>query len=259
MRIALVGYGRMGHLVHDMAVRQGHEVVAVIDPVAKDSEVTSRTCESDSLKGADVVIEFASAEGILDRFSLYGKLGIPTVVGTTGWQEYLEKVRAMLSTTKCAIIWSGNFALGVHLFLSIVRTAARLANRFTDYDPLVLEYFHKEKSDSPSGTAEMIGKVLLEELERKERLEIDRLDRKRDEQEIHIASARGGYHAGTHMVLFDSPVDTIEITHRAKGREGFAAGALQAATWISDGKCGFFSIDEMLGMTGKEEHDDKTV
>ena len=251
MRIGIVGFGKMGHVVHETASRLGHEIVAVIDPHAQDSRVTSSSCTAGSLQGSDVVIEFSVPEGIEERMEIYSSTRIPAVIATTGWYDRLDAIRKQLSATKGAIIWSGNFAIGVHLFFSIVRSTAHLLDRFPEYDPVIQELFHAGKGDSPSGTSHMLSRILLDELTRKESAESARLDRKRDDREIHISAARGGSHPGTHAVIFDSPVDTIEIIHRARNREGFATGAIQAASWISDGKSGLFSLDDMLAeLTG---------
>ncbi len=251
MRIAIVGFGKMGHVVYETALRSGHEIVAVIDPHVQDSRVSSDSCTAESLQGADVVIEFSVPEGIEERMEIYSSAHIPAVIATTGWYDRLDSIQKRLSGTKGAIIWSGNFAIGVHLFFSIVRSAAHLLDRFPAYDPVIQELFHAGKGDSPSGTSHMLSRILLEQLSRKDSAESARLDRKRDDREIHISAARGGFHPGTHTVIFDSPVDTIEITHRARNREGFATGAIQAASWISGGKEGFFSLDDMLAeLTG---------
>ncbi|PKL12159.1 MAG: 4-hydroxy-tetrahydrodipicolinate reductase [Spirochaetae bacterium HGW-Spirochaetae-8] len=246
MQIAIVGFGTMGKLVSRIARDSGHIVQTVIDPFSADPMVTSKECTEQTLRDSEVIIEFAASEGILDRLDLYGKLGIPAVIATTGWYDRMPDAKSALCNTNCAIIWSGNFSLGVQLFLKIARNASMIFNRFPIYDPLIQECFHAGKADSPSGTAIMLGNILLEELERKNQLETGRLDRKRADSEIHVSSTRGGSIPGTHTLVFDSPVDTIEITHRARNREGFAYGALQAATWISSGRRGFFSLDDML-------------
>jgi 4-hydroxy-tetrahydrodipicolinate reductase len=251
MHIAIVGFGKMGHVVYDTATKAGHEIVSVIDPHAQDARVTARSCDEKALSGADVIIEFSVPEGIEERIRTYSSAGIPAVIATTGWYERLEAIEQEFDATRGAMIWSGNFAIGVHLFFSMVRSAAKLMNRFPEYDPVIQELFHAGKGDSPSGTSHMLGKILLDELSKKERVESARLDRKREDCEIHISAARGGSHPGTHTLIFDSPVDTIELTHRARSREGFAAGAIQAASWISDGRTGFFSLDDMLAdLTG---------
>ncbi|HPE94304.1 4-hydroxy-tetrahydrodipicolinate reductase [anaerobic digester metagenome] len=246
MHIAIVGFGKMGRQLHEAAISSGHEVVSIIDPHVEDPRVTHRTLTSQALAGADAAIEFSAAEGIEERMNLYCETSTPAVIATTGWYDKLDSLKKLESHPGCAIIWSGNFSIGVQLFFSIVRKAASLMNNFPEYDSLVQEWFHAAKADSPSGTAVMLGNILTQQLNAKDKLETARLDRRREKQEIHISSVRGGYSPGVHTVLFDSPVDTIELTHTARNRDGFVSGALKAATWITAEKHGFFSIDDML-------------
>lgn len=246
MRIAIVGFGKMGHVVLQTAQQAGHEVVAIIDPHSTAAQVTARECTPVTLQNAEVVIEFSVPEGIEERLAIYSEAQIPAVIATTGWYDRLKAITKEMSSRDCAIIWSGNFAIGVHLFFRIARTAARLMNQVEGYDPVVQEWFHAAKADSPSGTSSMLGEILLDELKNKKRVETGRLDRKRTADEIHLSSARGGSNPGTHTLIFDSPADSIEITHRARNREGYTAGALQAAAWITSGKNGFFTLDDML-------------
>jgi len=246
MRIAIVGFGKMGHVVYENAQRAGHEVVAVIDPYAESPLITASECTAATLQNSEVVIEFSVPEGIEGRLKTYAEAKIPAVIATTGWYERKEAIAKEMTSRDSAIIWSGNFAIGVHIFFRIARTAARLMNQVKEYDPVVQEWFHAAKGDSPSGTSSMLGAILLEELDDKTKVETGRLDRKRAPDEIHLSSARGGFNPGTHTLIFDSPADSIEITHRARNREGYASGALQAAAWITSGKKGFFTLDDML-------------
>ncbi len=167
------------------------------------------------------------------------------VVGTTGWYDRMEEVRELVERGGIGFIWAGNFSIGVNVFFNVVRTAASIFNRFDRYDPFIHEYHHREKMDSPSGTAVMTGSILLEEIERKERVVTETLRRRIAPEELHISSTRGGSVFGTHTVTFDSDVDTVEIKHTAKGRMGFATGAVTAAEWIV-GRKGFFGIEEMM-------------
>lgn len=246
MHIAIVGFGKMGRQLHEAAITSGHEVVSIIDPYATDSRVTHRTLTRQAFSGADVVIEFSVADGIEERMKMYCDTSTPAVIATTGWYDKLDALTSLHSRPECAIIWSGNFSIGVQLYFAIVRKAASLMNRFPEYDSLVQEWFHAAKADSPSGTAVMLGNILTQQLEGKDSLVTARLDRKREQNEIHVSSVRGGYTPGVHTVIFDSPVDTIELSHTARSREGFVSGALKAATWITAQKHGFFSIDDML-------------
>lgn len=247
MKIAIVGFGKMGKMVYESALAGGHAVVAVVDPHSDSPLVTAHECSRQTLQDSEVVIEFSTPGEVLKRLTIYGELKLPAVIATTGWYEELAKAQDIVEKGGNAVIWSGNFAIGVHLFFKIARYSAHLVNQIGLYDPVVQELFHSAKGDSPSGTSLMLGNILLEELEGKTALETGRLDRQRESQEIHLASARGGSHPGTHALIYDSPADTIEIIHRARNREGYALGALKAATWIKDKQTGFFTIDAMLG------------
>lgn len=247
MKIGIVGYGRMGRMVRNVALETGNEIVAVIDPVVNVPEVTGASLALTALQGCQAVIDFSTPSCAIDHILLYARAGIPAVIGTTGWYGQLEEVRSLVKDLPdCAIVWSGNFSIGVHLFFEIVRHAAALVSKFDDYDVLAHELHHAGKADSPSGTAKMLGDILLQQMESKDSVESSRLDRKRLDSEIHISSSRGGYFPGTHEVYFDSPVDTIKISHVARNREGFARGAVRAAAWVSDGRRGFFSLDDMM-------------
>lgn len=246
MKIAIVGYGTMGKALAAFVQEQGHAVTSIIDRHSENPQVTHPAVSKEALADCDVVIEFASAEGIEERIALYAEHKIPAVIATTGWYDRLEVVAKIAKSTGASILWSGNFAIGVQLFYRIVANAAQLFNPFDEYDVLVNEWFHAKKADSPSGTAVTLAKILTENLDRKERSETARLDRRRADDEIHVSSVRGGYTAGEHTVIFDSPADTITLKHASRSREGYLAGALQAAAWIADGRVGFHSLEEML-------------
>jgi len=247
MRIAIVGYGTMGKLIRREAISNGHTIVAVIDPVAKDTEVTSDALTVESLSGCEVAIDFSHPSVVCDAIVLYARLSIPAVIGTTGWYDKLSVVREAIEGTDCSIIYSGNFSLGVALFREVVKYASRLFAQSGLYDPFLTEIHHAKKADSPSGTLEMLGSSVLEAFPQKQELVRETLHQSRRDESIHLSSVRGGWVPGTHTVYFDSPQDTIELTHRARSREGFAVGAVRAAQWISDGRKGFFTLDDMLG------------
>lgn len=246
MRIAVVGYGKMGKLIRSEALVKGHTVSAVIDPASLDAEVTAANVDAQSLEGCDVAIDFTHPSVVVDHIMLYARLGIPAVIGTTGWYDRLAQVGEAVADTDCAIIYSGNYSLGVALFLQVVKQAARLFSRSGVYDPFLTEIHHAQKADSPSGTALMLATSVLEAFEGKHTIVEETLHQKREEDAIHLASVRGGWVPGTHTVYFDSPQDTIELTHRARSREGFAVGAVQAAAWIASGRKGFFTLDDLL-------------
>lgn len=243
MNIALVGYGKMGKQIETILKQKGVEKIVRIDKFSKEADFVE--INGNSLKEINVVIDFSNAEGVIDNIKKYVEYRVNVVMGTTGWYDKMEDVKNIIGEN-IGFIWSGNFSLGVNIFFRIIRESAKLINKFSDqYDILSYELHHKEKKDSPSGTALMIGKVLLDEISKKREIITDKLDRKIQDNEIHIASVRGGYIPGTHTVLFDSIADTIELTHIARSREGFAIGAIKAAEWIY-GKKGFFNIDDFM-------------
>ena len=243
MNIAISGYGRMGKLIRKIAEEQGHTVCAVIDPAAE--EASFKEISNESLSDADVVIDFSIPESAVENVKRTAKAGVNMVMGTTGWYDNMEEVRKTVEDSGIGLIWSGNFSTGVNLFFSIVRSAASIINYFDSYDPFIHEYHHKNKADSPSGTAAMIGEIILEEIDRKSRVVTESLKRKIEAEELHISSTRGGSVPGTHIVTFDSAVDTIELKHTARGREGFASGAVAAAGWIKH-RSGFYGIENMM-------------
>ncbi len=244
MRIGLSGYGRMGEQIREEALRRGHEVPVIIDPLSADEKVTRR--DPSGISGlVDAVIEFSVPDAALANTKACLEQGIPVVLGTTGWYDQMGELEDALKDSSAACIWSGNFSLGVNLFFRIVRAAGRIMNRFDHYDCLLHEYHHRGKADSPSGTAEMLGGILLEELDRKTSVNREALHRKIADEELHLSSSRGGSIPGTHRVMFDSEVDSVVLEHSARSRAGFAQGAVLAAEWIP-GKTGLFSIDDMM-------------
>ncbi|MDY0288165.1 MAG: 4-hydroxy-tetrahydrodipicolinate reductase [Sphaerochaeta sp.] len=246
MKIAVVGYGKMGKLIRSGALALGHEVVAVIDPVCPLPEVTDTHLDASTLNGCSVAIDFTHPSVVVDNIVLYARLGIPAVIGTTGWYDQVASIREAIDESSASIIYSGNFSLGVALFFQVAKYASRLFGKTGLYDPFIQEIHHAQKADSPSGTSVMLSQMVLENTPTKDSVFSDTLHRRREDGEIHVASVRGGWVPGTHTVSFDSQDDTIELTHRARSREGFASGALKAASWITDGRKGFFTLDAML-------------
>jgi 4-hydroxy-tetrahydrodipicolinate reductase len=254
MRVAIVGYGTMGRALAEYLKSEGHTITAII---SRSGEVDYTQVSAEALAGCDVVIEFASQEGLEERLALYEATGTPAVIATTGWYDRLDEIRSRFSGQQCSIIYSGNFSLAVQLFFKIVAEAATLFNVFEGWDALIQEWFHAQKADSPSGTSHTLAQILVDHLDTKEEVESARLDRRRRESEIHIAAARGGYTAGEHSVVFDSPFDTITLTHTARSRQGYVAGAVSAAQWIIEGpKRGFYALEQMLDQVLSQESGD---
>ena len=242
MNVAIVGYGRMGKEIEKVLKTEGINIAAIIDKYADGANF--KVLDSGSLKNIDVAIDFTIPEGIMTNFKTYIDNKVNVVVGTTGWFDSVPEVRKMVGD-KIGFIWSGNFSIGVNIFFRMVRDASRIINKFEEYDSMCYELHHNKKKDSPSGTALMIANVMLGELKRKKRITTDKIDRAIETDELHVASVRGGSIPGTHSVLFDSDMDTIELKHTVRTRAGLAKGAVMATKWIKDKK-GFFSIDDMM-------------
>ncbi|MDO8741148.1 MAG: 4-hydroxy-tetrahydrodipicolinate reductase [Candidatus Woesearchaeota archaeon] len=244
MNIALIGYGKMGNIIERIARARGHTIKAIIDPNIKGNGVHSEITEA-ALKDIDVCLDFTHPSVVIENIEKAAKLGKNIVVGTTGWYDQLDDVKNAVKKSNVGLIYSGNFSIGVNIFLKIIENAAKLINNAPEYDIFAYELHHNQKADSPSGTAKMIGDILIKNIERKNKIATERLDRKISQDEIHFASVRGGTIPGTHVIGFDSAADTIELTHTARNREGFALGAVMAAEFIK-GKKGVYGIDDLM-------------
>lgn len=256
MKLALVGYGKMGHMIERAAKARGHEVVCTVDLFAPDATcvtqdgATMAAAVKDA--GADCAIEFSHPASVLGNISALVPTGIPLVVGTTGWLDSLEDVGRQVALNKSALLHSANFSIGVNLFYRMVSEAARLMATFEEYDVACFEAHHNQKADSPSGTGLDIAKRVLENIPRKTKIVTDSFDRKPEPDELHLASLRVGSVPGTHTVFFDSAADTIELTHTARSREGFALGAVRAAEWLilpdaaGQAKTGVFTMNDVF-------------
>lgn len=227
MRLALIGYGKMGTLVAELAASRGLEVV---DRFTGSRPLNSGKATRRSLAGVDALIDFSTPEAVPDTVRAAADLGIDLAIGTTGWQGHLEEVRRLTEDAGIGLVYGANFSLGVNLFYRIVEHAAKLFSTFGDHDPFIEEWHHKFKKDSPSGTALQLRAILA---------------RRYGEQELPLTSLRAGYSPSSHSVGFDSVADTIHLEHRARSRQGFAEGALMAARWIA-GRQGFYAFDQLL-------------
>ncbi len=243
MKAIILGYGKMGREVEAVLSQKKHEVAARIDSII--GEADARTLTQDLAVKADVVIEFALAESIAERILLYTRYNIPAVIATTGWNNQLAQIKKIVQDSSIGVVYGSNFSVGMNIFFELIKEATKIVNRFPEYDMLAYEIHHKRKKDSPSGTAKSIGSLILEEHIQKDTLVTDKLDRAIESNELHFASVRGGYVPGIHTVMFDSAADTIELTHNARNRSGFAVGAVLAAEWII-GKKGFFEFKDIF-------------
>jgi 4-hydroxy-tetrahydrodipicolinate reductase len=237
-RIALVGYGQMGREIERLASERGIDVAA---------RYTSHSPLGDEpVAPFEAAIEFSrpdAAVGNIERVLGWGK---PIVVGTTGWLSRIDEVQRAVDTFQGRVIYGSNFSIGVNLFFKLVRQAGELFDDREMYDVAVHEIHHTRKADSPSGTAITTANILLEEIARKQSLLTDPAQGKIDPSALHVTSQRLGATIGTHIVAFDSEADTLELTHRAKNRSGFALGALLAAQWIVDKEPGIYRFEDIL-------------
>jgi 4-hydroxy-tetrahydrodipicolinate reductase len=243
MKIAIVGYGKMGKMIEEAAKERGIIVSSTIDPINKEAKF--KEINSQSLKDVDVCIDFTHPSVIMGNIKKYCELKKNVVIGTTGWYEHMGEVKSMVKKAKIGCIWSGNFSIGVNMYFKIIEEAAKVVNRLDDYDIMGLEYHHNKKADSPSGTMKMIGDILIKNIDRKKTAVYEMLNRQIKPEEIHLASVRGGAIPGVHEIVFDSNADTITITHSARTREGFAKGAVMACEFVNK-KSGFFDINDLM-------------
>jgi 4-hydroxy-tetrahydrodipicolinate reductase len=237
MKIALLGYGKMGRVIEQIALDRGHEITARIDLLNKDerSNITTET--------ADAVIEFSSPHSAYDNLKYCMKAGLKTISGTTGWLEHRSEIETLCSENNAAFFYASNFSIGVNLFFKLNKQLAKLMNNQSGYELVTYEIHHIEKKDSPSGTAITLAEGIIEESTTKTKWINNELTA--DAAEIPIWSSREGKVPGTHTVKYISDVDTIEMTHTAHSRRGFALGAVIAAEWLAD-KTGVRTMEEML-------------
>jgi 4-hydroxy-tetrahydrodipicolinate reductase len=241
MKLALIGYGKMGQEIEKVAIAKDIAHIK-IDP---NEQNCVKEINKEVLDGVDVCVDFTHPDNVIENIKKIAEYGKNIVVGTTGWYNKMDEVKNIVAENNIGLIWSGNFSIGVNAYLKIIKNASKLMNKINTYDVYVHEFHHNQKADSPSGTAIMIGDVLIKNIERKNKIVTEQLKRKINPDELHISSTRAGKIPGTHVVGFDSAADSIELKHIARNRQGFALGAVMAARWIQDKK-GFFNIDDML-------------
>ena len=233
MKIAIIGYGKMGRMIEEIARRRGHEIVAVID------RNTDCKIDSEAFRSADAAIEFTVPSAAEANVRAALEQGVPVVCGTTGWTEGLERLRSSMPPDS-ALMWSGNYSLGVNIFFAVNRYLAKIMAQFPDYTPDMTETHHIHKLDHPSGTALMLADQIIDELPG-----LDGWSEAPDPGKLLINHVRHGEVPGIHRITWESPVDSISIEHSAKSRAGFALGAVMAAEWLA-GRRGYHSIDEMM-------------
>ena len=232
MKIALVGYGKMGKIIDEISQSRGHEVVARL----------KETPNRESLKDADVVIEFSNPEAAFENIKVCLENKIPVICGTTGWLDKKPEIERIAVEQNSAFLYGSNFSLGVNLFFALNEKLAKLMNNVDEYQCQLEEIHHIHKKDAPSGTAISIAEGIIEN----SKYEAWKLDETKD-KELGIFAIRVDEVPGTHSVFYRSEVDEIEIKHTAFNRNGFALGAVIAAEWIV-GKQGVFSMKDVLGL-----------
>lgn len=255
MKIALVGYGKMGHMIEECAKSLGHDVVATIDVVANDASVKVTSGDTVAVakavveSGADGIIEFSHPTAVMGNIKALLPLGLPIVVGTTGWNDKMTEVEKMAEDCNGIIMTSSNFSIGVNMLYKIVAEAVKIMEQWPEYDIATWEAHHNQKADSPSGTAITLAQTILENTKKKDEIVTDAFHERPKANQLHVSSTRCGSIPGTHTVFFDSKADTIEITHTARSREGFAMGAVHALEKLSAAiKSGRLSKGKLYGM-----------
>lgn len=240
LKIALVGYGKMGHSVEQEAQKRGHQITHRIDPQGPDN------WDSLTPGSTDVVIEFTNPAVATDNFRRVLKTGTPLVTGSTGWLKELDSIQQIVHQQNGSFLYSSNFSPGVNMLFKLNQSLAKMMNSRPEYDPFVEERHHRYKKDAPSGTAGTLAEQLIEGLDRKTRIVHGELAHRPPEpEELSLSYTRAGEIIGTHEVSYISEIDQISIRHEAFNRRGFALGAVLAAEWLV-GKKGFFNFVDIF-------------
>lgn len=233
MKIALIGFGAMGKLIKTLAENKNHEITVVIDET--DADLSAENL-AEKLKGVDAAIDFSSADAVERNVLACLLAQVPLVEGTTGWNAQKDSIRNSVEESNGAFVFGANFSVGVNLFYRIADFASELFAKFDDYETFIEERHHSRKKDAPSGTALKLKDIVSQHITK----------------DFSVAATRAGNIPGTHIVGFDGTADTIELTHTARSREGFASGAILAAEWIV-GKRGFYEFTDVMDEIIKAE------
>ena len=237
MKIALIGYGKMGRAIEKIAVARGHEIVCRIDADNQED------FDSAEFASADVAIEFTTPSTAVANYRRAFAAGVPVVSGTTGWAAQMPEIKRMCDNGEGTLFWTSNFSLGVNIFFAVNKYLASIMEGVPQYTPSMEEIHHIHKLDHPSGTAITLAEGIIGADSRVKGWTEDASAA--GESEMLIAHKREGEVPGTHIIRWDSAVDTITIEHSAKSREGFALGAVVAAEWAK-GRTGWLTMDEMM-------------
>ncbi|HYF04364.1 MAG TPA: 4-hydroxy-tetrahydrodipicolinate reductase [Patescibacteria group bacterium] len=237
LKIAILGYGKMGREIEHLAEERKIEVTEIFD--------IDRPIYKHERHDFDVAIDFSSTDAVLKNVETLGHIKKNLVIGTTGWKDRESEVEAIVKDSGIGVVYGSNFSIGMQMFYKIVERAAQFANSVQDYDIAIHELHHKRKADSPSGTALSLADIVLKEFFRKNDILEETSHGVISPHSLHVSSMRLGEATGTHTIYIDSLADTIELTHRAKNRSGFALGALAAAQWVN-GKTGFYNFQDIF-------------
>jgi 4-hydroxy-tetrahydrodipicolinate reductase len=227
INLAILGYGKMGKVLAQLGPQWGFQVRLTLDI---DENTAGAGITRENFQGIDVALDFTQPDAVMENIRRVAAVGVNLVVGTTGWYNRLEEVRKIILDADVGMVYAANFSIGVNLFYRLARAAAEIFSAFPMYEPYLTETHHKMKKDAPSGTALEIKRQVQPAFR---------------EREIPVASVRAGYIPGAHEFGFDSEADTVILRHTARGRQGFAEGALYAARWVV-GKKGLFSFGDVL-------------
>lgn len=244
MNIALLGYGKMGKIIEEIAISRGHSIVLKVD------EHNAKTFTDADLKAADVAIEFTRPDAVIPNIDRCFRCGVPVVVGTTGWYDNLPGIMDECKKMNATLFHASNFSIGVNLFFRLNEKLAELMKPHTEYKPAIEEIHHIHKLDAPSGTALTLANGLINKIGRVREWKLyhgqpTTVNEVANPEQLPIVSVREGEVPGTHIVNYTSDVDTIAIRHEAFNRKGFATGAVVAAEWVHKRK-GVFTMNDML-------------
>lgn len=238
MNIALLGYGKMGKAIEEIALQRGHTIVCAVS-IDNLEDLTA-----ENIKKADVAIEFTGPDSAFDNIKLAIDTGVPVVSGSTGWLKRYEEISQYCMEKKGALLYASNFSVGVNIFFSINKKLAELMASHPDYDVEMREIHHTQKLDAPSGTAIALAEQVLERVNRKNKWVNEPA---KNSQELSVISERTDPSPGTHAIRYHSAIDDIEIIHTAHNRKGFATGAVLAAEFLR-GKTGIYTMNDVLGI-----------
>jgi len=238
MKIALIGYGKMGKAIEEIAIAKGHEIVLKID-AATTSDFTK-----ENVQKANVAIEFTGPHTAFENINKCIEWGVPVISGSTGWLDDFEKAKKLCEEKKGCLLYASNFSIGVNLFFEINKQVAALMEPYDNYDVSMTETHHTEKKDAPSGTAISLADQILANIGRKNKWVNGP---SKEASDLIIRSERIDPAPGTHSITYESPIDSIEITHTAHTRKGFAGGAVLAAEFVYQ-KMGIFTMKDVLGL-----------